>query len=406
MESILSEIVAGLPKRTQYAFPPPEPQQPKGGYHIRVAQPYVSPLAKARVMKAIDDNTISSGSSVVEEFESELKDFFKVPLAVACSNGYSALFIALKLAGIGEDDDVLIPSFTFIAVVNAVIAIGANPVFVDSESTQQINPSVAQYKDKLTPTTKALIVTHTYGTPGNSAHIRTFCDEHDLIMIEDIAEAIGVEINGKLAGTYGDYACSSLYANKVITAGDGGFILSKHSANMVETRAKSYRNHGFSMLYRFVHFEPSGNYKMSGLQAAFVLPAVKEIPKVIEDRLRISNQYRMYLEPATQARKLSVISRNRYGTDSPWVFGVMLKSKETRKAVRQSMATKGIETREYFFPLHMQPSVTKCFKVVESLSGTLPVSEDLAMRGLCLPTYYGLREEDIQYICNCLLTCL
>lgn len=388
-----------LTEAARSKLPHPEPNEPADGYQIRVATPYISPQAKANVVAAIDNNTISSGSPVVQEFESALKETFGVPSAIACSSGWAALVIALKLAKVGENDEVVIPTFTMVAVVNAVIAVGAKPVFIDSENLDKMNPSVDQYQQKITPSTKALIVAHTYGVPANCSTIRDLCDDHDIIMIEDIAEAIGVEVNGKMAGTYGDFACASLYANKLITAGDGGFVLSRHTDG-IESNGKSYRNHGFSKGYHFVHYEHSGNYKMSGLQAAFVTPAVKDIQTVTQDRVRISNLYRKYLQPLDA---LQMMPKNSYGADSPWVFGVMAESKEKRKLIRQHLADNGIETRDYFYPLHLQPLVTERYG--DSI-GSFPVAEQLATCGFYLPTYFGLKEEDIQFICDTITSCL
>ena len=353
-----------LPKKVQDLLPHPEPTKPSEGFLIKVANPYVSLGSKQRVIEAIDNNTLSSASIVVNEFESNLKQFFSVPFAKACSSGFSALLLSLKLAGVSTGDDVLVPSLTMVAVVNSVLAVGANPVFIDCETKDQVNPSSEQYGHRITPSTKALIITHTYGIPADCRNLRLLCDERNIVMIEDIAEAIGVEFNGSKVGTFGDFAC------------DGGFVLSRCADKNLLTQIRSYINHGFCEGYHFIHFEESGNYKMSGIQAALVAPAVQDIPMIIKDRNKISEMYREYLE---KIESLKLLPRSKYGSDTPWMFGVIVSSKEKRRAVRQALANSRIETRNFFFPLHLQPMIIKRYGVPTQES--FPNAEFLGTRG-------------------------
>ena len=388
-----------LPLRVQEMLPDPEPTPPNGKFLLQVSYPYIPREAKEEVLKAIDEGTISSATKIVEKLEEELCEYFAVPFAIACNSGYSALVMGLKLASIQTGADVLMPSFTMIAVVNAVLAVGANPVFVDC-AEGQLNPSLAEYKKSLTSKSRCLIVTHTYGVPADCVRLQKFCKLHNLIFIEDIAEAIGAECSGKLVGTFGDFACASLYANKTITAGDGGFVLSTHAKEGLKQRAKSYVNHGFSQNYHFVHFEHSGNYKMSGLQAAFVKPAVSKIREIVVDRSRIARMYRLLLEGCPG---ITLMQMNPYGLDAPWMFGIMFDSKIKREEVRRELADLGIETRNFFFPLHLQPLVIKLenYKVEN-----LPHSEQLGSTGIYLPTFYGMTESNIYKVCEALRNCL
>lgn len=394
--------IEDLPVRVKERIPDPEPKAPEKGWKIRVSNPFIPPGAKDSVAKAIDSGTISSATAVVQEFEAELRKYFDLPFAKACSSGYSALVLALKLARIKDGDRVLIPAFTMAAVVNAIVAVGAKPTFVDCEQNH-FNPSVEQYKQRLTPNTTALIVTHTYGIPADCSALQIFCKANSLVFIEDIAEAIGSDYCGKLVGTFGDFACASLYANKTITAGDGGFVLStcqnEEDASQLMDRANSYANHGFSKDHHFLHFEFSGNYKMSGLQAAFATPAVAHIPEVIEDRLRIANCYRRELFGLPD---LKLMPSNPYGKDAPWMFGVIVASKKLRTVIRQKLADDGIETRNFFFPLHLQPMMLKLFNEYTSSVEELPNAEQLGATGFYLPTFYSIQQEAIQYIAQCL----
>ena len=386
-----------LPAEIRQRLPHPEPTPPTGGYTVHVSQPFIADGAKERVAKAIEDGLISSATSVVSELERELRTFYCVRVAKACSSGYSALANALKLARIGQGQDVLIPSFTMVAVLNAVLSVNATPVLVDCEGPEELNPSVEEYAARLTPRTSALIVTHTYGVPADCVELQRFCREKNLVFIEDIAEAIGTEYGGKLVGTFGDFACASLYANKAITSGDGGFILSTRDEEGLKERADSYVNHGFTQDFHFVHLESCGNHKMSGIQAALVTPAVAQIPKVMADRNRIAKKYRSELQAIPQLTPMPV---NRHGLDAPWVFGVLADSKATRTRLRQSLANAGYETRDYFFPLHLQPMY--CSSVAHDPQINLPNAEDIGGRGFYLPTFYNLSDKVIEDICQCL----
>ena len=380
-------------------YPDPEPSFSVNGIpKMQVSYPFIPPGAKETVMKAIEDGKISSATSVVQEFEAELRMFFQVPFAKACSNGYSAILLALKLANVKQEDQVLMPTFTMAAVVNAVFTVGARSVFVDCEEGQ-FNPSVEQYEQHITQYTKALIVTHTYGVPAQCSPLKSLCKAKGITLIEDIAEAIGSEYCSKLVGTFGDFACASLYANKTITAGDGGFVLSNcdlTEAKQLNQRANSYANHGFSKDFHFLHFESSGNYKMSGLQAAFATPAVALITEVMQDRERIADCYRKQL---AEISYLSLMPKNPYGRDAPWMFGVMVESKKVRTEVRQKLADDGIETRNFFFPLHLQPMVLKS---LGDLGERHPHAEKLGMTGFYLPTFYGMKNTDIENVTRCL----
>ena len=390
----MDERLSQLPPKVLESLPDLEPKKPLEGFRVQVSKPFIADGAKEMVVRAIEDGAISSATSVVREFEREISTFYGVPMAKACNSGYSALVIALRLARIGRGDAVLIPSFTMAAVLNAVLSVEASPIFVDC-AAGELNPAVENYAMKITPQTRALVVTHTYGVPADCSALQTFCREKSLTFIEDIAEAIGTVYRGKLVGTFGDFACASLYANKAITSGDGGFVLSTRSEDDLKERADSYANHGFTKDYHFVHFEESGNYKMSGLQAALITPAVGKIPHVMEDRNRIARQYRSELQGVSG---LTLMPVNPYGQDTPWVFGVLAESKAKRKIIRQALAEEGYETRDYFFPLHLQPVSLTLTPEVSSLLN----AEDIGARGFYLPTYYGISNNAIGSICKCL----
>ena len=393
-----------MPERVRASLPLPEPEKPSSGWKVSVAQPYISPEAEKSVLTAIRDRTISSATQPVREFEKELKEFFQVPTAKACNSGYSALVLSLKLAGIGPGDEVLMPSLMMVAVPNAVLSVGAKPVSVDVEAGMY-NPSPEQYKEAVTSNTKAVIVTHTYGVPVDLDGVLEVCDRHNLVLVEDVAESIGTTYKGELTGVKGDFAAASLYVTKLITSGDGGFVLSKHThwneANLQE-RLDSLTNHGFVPKFHFMHFEQSGNYKMAGLAASLITPAVKDIPMLVKNKTKLATWYRQYL---SDVPGIKLMPQSQYGPDAPWVFCVEVDSREKRHDIRCEMAKAGIETRDFFLPLHLQPAVhSGVYASEETVKDPprLPNSEHLGDVGFYLPTHYYLEQSDVLFISNTL----
>eukprot|EP00118_Oscarella_pearsei_P025567 m.308394 g.308394 ORF g.308394 m.308394 type:complete len:403 (+) comp43918_c0_seq1:144-1352(+) len=398
-----------MSQRVKASLPDPEPEKPANGWRFPVSAPFIPPKAKQSVVDAIDAGLISSATTPVRNFENELKKLFGVPTAKACSSGYSGLFLCLKAAGISSGDEVIVPALTMIAVANAVMDVGATPVVIDV-TPGKYNPTADQYRAQINDKTRAAIVCHTYGIPADLEPIRAVCDERRIVLIEDIAEAIGTTYKGQLVGKAGDMAAASLYANKLITSGDGGFVISKHACwppaiwplngggdhvvNLQEN-LHSLTNHGFVPEYHFMHLHQSGNYKMSGLEAAFVTPAVECVPEVAKKRVVIAGWYREFLD---RIPGLKLMPKSEFGPDTPWVFGVEVESKQKRASLRAALAKSGIETRDYFLPLHLQPPMQS--PGLEPLS--LPNAEKLGQVGFYLPTYHSLEKSDVQFICESL----
>jgi len=207
--------------------------------------------------------------------------------------------------------------------------------------------------------------------------------------MEDICEAIGTKWNGKLVGTFGDFACGSLYANKVVTAGDGGWVMAKDETR--HDRLKSLVNHGFDPRYHFLHFETAPNAKMNGLGAALACASVAHIDRLNVHRHAMAGWYREHL------KNTPVECMQKGQHDEPWVFGVMCKSKAEKDELRDWLASNFIETRNYFFPLHMQPS--NFYQGTQTYEIHLPECEKLSAHGFYMPSHRYLEEPDVKYIC-------
>lgn len=383
-------------------WPEPEPKPDSGVWTYRVAEPFIASESVTNVFKSMALRAISSAATPVAEMACELRRLYNVPVAQPCANGFVSLLLAMQAANIGKElnECVLVPSFTMIAVPNAVLYVGAMPVFVDN-SFEKYNPGVDEYEEaaRHVPQNykiKAIIVTHTYSVPADIEPLRDMCLRNKWLLIEDISEAIGVSVNGQLLGTFGMYAGASLYANKTITAGDGGFVLSKDPS--VAARLVSIVNHGFTPRYHFVHFEPCINGKINGLGAALVTPAIQQIDQVIYHRSCIARWYRQGLESVNNHVKCMPLAGD---ADGPWVFGIECQSRVERDHLRHYLAHEhGIETRNYFPPLDLEAAFTHLPEFTRR-----PCSQTirLAEIGFYLPTHYWLTDVDVSNICQAII---
>eukprot|EP00438_Fugacium_kawagutii_P025803 Skav200481 [mRNA] locus=scaffold450:47462:101178:+ [translate_table: standard] len=340
-------------------MPSPEPKPGNKGWLYRVLEPYYSRECVDNVMKAMLEGQISSGAAWPRKMVEEICNLYKAR-----------------------------------AVANMVKMVGAKPIYCDC-AEGSVNPSVAELKEKATPRTKAVIVCHTYGAP-----------------FQDICEAMGTRADtGELVGTFGDFAVTSLYANKPITAGDGGWIHARDRKH--HDRLKSLVNHGFDpqrkqSSYHFLHFEVAPNAKMNGLGAAFVCSQVKTLPEVMQFRGQVASWYRKELADVAVFRSLVMtvfFPETLRQIDAPWVFGVQTQDRESRDKLRDHLAAHGVETRRnYFYPLHLEPA-NFYGDEVGAYDIVLPNAEHLAQalvssKAELLGNHQGLAEVVSKHLAN------
>ncbi|CAK0828556.1 unnamed protein product [Prorocentrum cordatum] len=385
--------VAILPPRIKESMPSPEPKPGEAGWLYRVLEPWYSRECVDNVMQAMLGGQISSGAAWPRRFAEQICQLYGVPVALPTSSGASALHVALLACDLGPQDHVLVPALTMVAVANMVKMVGSRPLYCDN-APGSLNPGTEEILKRATPRTKAVIVCHTYGVACRDIEaIAELCRDRGWWLVEDICEAMGTRAdNGKLVGTFGDFAVSSLYANKQITAGDGGWVHAREKKH--HDRLKSLINHGFDPAYHFLHFETAPNAKMNGLGAAFVCSQVKELPGIMQHRGHLAAWYREQLSDVPELRCME-----QRQNDSPWVFGVETRDRKTRDALRDHLALHGIETRNYFYPLHLEP-VNFYGNDVGVYDIVLPVAEALAQVGFYLPTHSFLERQDVIYICS------
>jgi perosamine synthetase len=348
------------------------------GSSVPVFKPNLTPRDIATVFYALITNQISGTSSMVSKFEGKMSRFSERKFGIAVSNGSVALDLAFEVLGLCKDDEVILPSFTIISCISAVIRSGAKPVFVDVDP-HNWNLMFESVRAATTNKTKCVLMVHTYGLPADALKIEEFCKTKGIFLIEDSAEAHGQQLDGRPCGSFGDITTMSFYANKHITCGEGGMVLTDNESFAKELA--QMRNLGFESGRRFYHQNLWWNYRLGGMQAALGVSQLSHIKKTIKLKKKQGSYYSFLLSPFLELLKLPAQSylgaQNHY-----WVYGVVLKTKGIRESVMKKLFEDGIETRPFFWPLHEQPAVTPHISAAISL----PVSEDLGRNGLYLPT--------------------
>jgi len=338
----------------------------------------------------------------IERFEEALSQYIGARYAAAFNSGTSALHATLLACGIGQGDEVIVPSFTFIATANAPLFVGAKPVFADiEEKTYGLDPE--DVERKITPKTKAILPVHYGGLPCLIPELRQVAEKHKLLMIEDAAESIGASVDGKKVGSFGSAAMLSFCSNKVITTGEGGAIVTDSSE--ICEKLKLIRSHGraetanyFSSTEYMDYVTLGYNFRMSDITAALGIAQLKKIDEIIE--MRRKNAERL-------SAKLSQIGE--IGLPHPpdsfshvyQLYTIQVRDgREKRDALAAYLAQKGIMTKVYFYPVHL----SHYYRNELGYRCELPATERLSEQVLTLPMYPTLTEEEIDYIAGEVVT--
>ncbi len=355
---------------------------------IPVYLPSLSGNEKKYVNECLDSTWISSKGKYNSLFENKFAEFINVKYATTVTNGTLALHLALLSLQIGEGDEVIVPTFTYIASVNAITYTGAKPVFVDSDlDTWQMSPD--DIKRKINSKTKAIMAVHLYGHPCDMDSILLLAKSNNLYVIEDCAEAIGSEYKGKRVGGFGDVSAFSFFGNKTITCGEGGMVLTNNKK--IYERAVHLKGQGLAENKEYWHDEIGYNYRMTNIAAAIGLAQLEQIDLFIYRKIRIANLYKEYLKDL----ELEIHSEHGDVKHTYWMVTIRCKNEKIRDALRNFLSIKGVETRPSFYPIHMMPMYYK-----ESFS--FPNSEVLGYTGVNLPSYPDLTEDKVKYICECI----
>jgi perosamine synthetase len=357
---------------------------------IPVSDPRLDGNELRYLTQCIQSNWISSAGRFVREFEDAFAAAVGCRHGVAASNGTTSLHLALVTLGIGPGDEVIIPTFTMIATANAVRYTGAAPVLVDAER-ETWNLDLARLEAKITPRTRGICLIHTYGHPVDMDPLTHLAERHGLWVLEDAAEAHGARYKDRPVGSLGRAASFSFYANKIITTGEGGMVTT-NDAELARV-ARRLRDHAFSDERHFWHKYLGFNYRMTNLQAAVGLAQTERLAEFVE--IRRANAAR-YTKALSRIPGLGLPVERPWARNVYWMYGVVVEDAFgiSRDELRRRLARRGIETRTFFIPIHLQPIYYAAFE-----GQRYPVAEDLCRRGLYLPSGATLTDAEIDYVC-------
>jgi perosamine synthetase len=347
-------------------------------------------------MDCLESTWISSTGKYIEKFEAAFAEFCGARYAVSCSNGTTALHLALMALGVGPGDEVIVPTLTFVATANAVTYCGARPVFVDSDpKIWNINPDLIE--SKISARTRGIIAVHLCGHPADMDAIKDVADRHGLFVLEDAAQAHGAEYRGRKVGSLGDLATFSFFGNKIITTGEGGMVVTDDRA--MADKMRLLRSHGMDPKQRYWHPVIGYNYRMTNVAAAIGLAQVERVEWQIERRREIAGWYR---ERLRDLPGLGWQPEAEWAKPVWWLFTIMLKddAPASRDEIMAHLGQRGIETRPIIHPLHTLPPYAD-----STLGENFPIAERLARRGINLPTWAGLAQTDIARVCDALTEC-
>ena len=387
----LAEIIPAKDPEVRISYRPiPDFDHPSARSIIPVCEPTLGGNELKYVQQAVETNWISSAGSFIREFEARFAEECGARYGIACANGTVALHLALATLGLQPGDEVIIPTFTMIATINAVAYCGATPVLVDNE-LDYWQMDVADVARKITPRTKAIIPVHIYGHPVDMDALNELACQHGVTVIEDAAEAHGAEYKGRRTGGLAAAAAFSFYGNKILTTGEGGMITTDDQD--IARLAWNLRDHAFSSERHFWHKYVGFNYRMTNLQAAVGLAQVERLDELVAARRGNAAYYTSLLRdiPGITTPPEAAWAKNVF-----WMYGIMVDRDAygmNRDQLRRVLADNGIETRTFFIPMHCQPVYWHTFK-----GQRFPVAERLCRDGFYLPSSSSLTVAEIERV--------
>jgi perosamine synthetase len=357
---------------------------------IPVYQPSLNGREEQYVLEAVRSGWISSRGAFIDRFEEACAAYLDLPVARVTSvcNGTVALHLALLAAGIGPGDEVIVPTFTYVASVNAIRYVGATPVLADSLSdTWQVDPEdVAR---RVTPRTRAIMAVDLYGCPCDMDALTALAGPRGLLIIEDAAEAFGSRLRGRHVGRTADVATFSFFGNKTITTGEGGLVVFKDSAMAAE--AKMLKSQYASTTKRYWHDKIGYNFRMTNLAAAIGLAQIERVDEIMARKRALARRYEQQLSDLP----LSFQPEPKDAVNSYWMVSALLPRGADREDFFEHLETAGVETRPLFYPAHTLPMFTE----FSSGQQAYPVASDIGARGFNLPSWPDLPDEDIDRVC-------
>ena len=359
---------------------------------IPVNEPLLDGSEKKYLLECIETGWISSEGPFIKQFEDKFAARVGRKHAIAVTNGTAAIDAAVAALGIGPGDEVILPTFTIISCILQIVRSGATPILVDSDPITW-NMDVAQIEARISPRTKAIMVVHIYGLPVHMEPVLEIAKRHSIRIIEDAAQMHGQTYRGKPCGSFGDISTFSFYPNKLITTGEGGMIVTDEDDLAAECR--SLRNLCFQPNRRFVHERLGWNLRMTNIQAGIGLAQLERLEEFIKRKRHIGRRYHDSLSTIDGVQ--CPLPETDYARNIYWIFGLVIHESLGMDAVAAMahLADKGIGTRPFFYPMHLQPVLKKMGAVKPQC---LPKSELLSKQGFYIPSGVGLTDEQIDSV--------
>ncbi len=364
---------------------------------IPVFEPVIGEEEISAVVAALRRGEISGTfGKDLEEFENEFAAYCGCTYGVAVTSGTTALHLAVAAAGIKPGEEILVSASTNIATALAAVHNNVIPVPVDSED-ETWNLNLDLIENLITPKTHAIIPVHLFGHPVDMTRLNEIAQKYKLIIIEDCAESHGATCCGRKTGSFGDMGCFSFYANKIITTGEGGMIVTNNK--QLYTKLTLLRNLAFTKP-RFRHEEAGYNFRMTGYQAAMGLAQLKKIDQIITEKRRVAHTYTKYLK---NIRGLQLPIEKEWAMNVYWMYGIVLTPEFGihRNHLIKKLTQTGIDTRTFFCPMNQQP----CLQKIKGFrSVPCPIADKLWEQGFYLPSSYTLTEDTIKFIAESIRT--
>lgn len=357
---------------------------------IFLSAPHMSGNELKYIEKVFESNYIAPLGEYVNKFEESIKSYTNTQNALAVINGTAALHLALRVLGIGKDDDVLASSFTFIGSINAIIYQGANPIFIDSDK-QSWNLSAKllnKYLCECSKKPKALIVTHLYGMSADIQKISDICKLHGVYLIEDAAESLGATLKNQHTGTFGDFGVYSFNGNKILTTSGGGMLVSNNK-EWIE-KAKFYSTQAKEPFVHYEHLEYGYNYRMSNVLAAIGVAQMEVIEQRVAKKREIFSWYKEFLKDLDEVTFMPELENSR---GNRWLTAMIFEKTNYNKVIK-ALEEVNVESRPLWKPMHMQ----KLFK--DNKAVTNGTSEELFEKGLCVASSTTMSKEEVKMICE------
>jgi perosamine synthetase len=353
---------------------------------IPVYRPDLSGSERAYVLDCMDSSWISSIGSYIGRFEEALTHLTGAPHAVCVSNGTVALHLALHCLDVRAGDEVIVPTFTFIASVNAIAYTGAMPVFAESRASDWlIDPE--KIEPLITRRTKAILPVHLYGAICDMPAIMDIARRYGLRVVEDCAESLGSKLAGRHTGTFGDVGTFSFFGNKTLTTGEGGAVIT--SDDELASRLRMTKGQGQSATRRYWHEVLGFNYRMTNIQAAIGLAQAERLAQILARKHAIGRRYRELLAglPVEFQKPVGAVE------SSDWLVSILLPGSVDRDTAMAIMAEHGVETRPVFHCAHRMPMYA-----AQSAATATPVADYISSRGISLPSYPALTEAELERV--------